>query len=61
MAAQRQEVRVSRLERNYSTIYKILIIGDTDVGKTALLNRFCEGSYQTSLVSTVGESVCASQ
>ena len=60
MAHHRQEVRVSKLpegEKSFSTTYKILIIGDTNVGKTALLNRFCEGAFQTSLVSTVGKVV----
>ena len=56
------EVRVSRVpegHKSYSTTYKILIIGDTSVGKTALLNRFSDGSYHSSLVSTVGEIILA--
>ena len=39
----------------YSATYKVLVIGDTSVGKTALLNRFNDGSFHSSLVSTVGE------
>ncbi len=35
--------------------YKILIIGDSNVGKTSLLNRYTENSFQGSLISTVGK------
>ena len=38
-------------------VYKILIIGDTNVGKTALLTRFVEGRFQSVFMSTVGKSV----
>jgi len=41
--------------KTYSAKYKVLIIGDTSVGKTALLNRFSDGSFHPSLVSTVGQ------
>lgn len=37
--------------------YKILIIGDSNVGKTSLLNRYCDDSFQGALIATVGESV----
>lgn len=36
------------------TVFKVLIIGDTNVGKTALLRRFCDGDYPTTFISTVG-------
>jgi len=39
------------------TTYKILIIGDSNVGKTSLLNRYCEGSFQNALIATVGECI----
>lgn len=46
--------RVPDGQKAYNTTYKVLIIGDTSVGKTALLNRFSDGSFHPSLVSTVG-------
>ncbi len=52
------EVRVSVVPEGtpeYSATYKVLVIGDTSVGKTALLNRFNDGSFHSSLVSTVGQ------
>ena len=41
---------------NFDVIYKVLVIGDSNVGKTALLTRFCESRFQSSFMSTVGES-----
>ena len=46
--------------RNFDSLYKILIIGDAAVGKTALLTRYCEGRFQTTYMSTVGEHDCFS-
>ena len=42
-------------EKQFKQIYKILIIGDSNVGKTALLTRFVEGRFQSAFMSTVGE------
>ncbi|CAI8017967.1 Ras-related protein SEC4, partial [Geodia barretti] len=42
------------VETHYKQIYKILIIGDSNVGKTALLTRFVEGRFQSVFMSTVG-------
>lgn len=42
-------------DTHYKEIYKILIIGDSNVGKTALLTRFVEGRFQSVFMSTVGK------
>jgi hypothetical protein len=34
--------------------YKLLIIGDTGVGKSSLLSRFCDQVFMTNYVDTVG-------
>ena len=34
--------------------YKYLVIGDSGVGKTCILMRYCEDSFQSDLLSTVG-------
>lgn len=35
-------------------LLKLLIIGDCGVGKTNILMRYCENSFKTSYVSTIG-------
>ncbi len=37
-------------------LFKVLMIGDSTVGKTKLLNKFCEGERELPLVSTIGKS-----
>lgn len=46
-------------EKHFKQIYKILIIGDSNVGKTALLTRYVEGRFQSAFMSTVGEFIIA--
>lgn len=38
----------------YDHIYKLLIIGDSSVGKSSLLLRFTDNKYQDSYISTIG-------
>ena len=52
--AQSTEVEIDSA-RQFDLVYKVLIIGDSSVGKTALLTRFCEGRFQSSFMSTVGK------
>ncbi len=56
------EVRVSKVpegQEEFTSTYKVLMIGDTSVGKTALLNRFTDGSFHSSFVSTVGKCLAS--
>jgi small GTP-binding protein len=41
-------------KRPYDEQYKILIIGDSSVGKTSLLLRFCDQKYFENYVATIG-------
>lgn len=39
---------------DYELLYKILLIGDTAVGKTSLINRFTDDSFNETFISTIG-------
>ena len=41
------------IEIKYDHLYKIIIIGDTSVGKTALLSKYLKGVFLTSPLATV--------
>lgn len=38
-------------------MFKLLIIGDSGVGKTNLLLRFCDDRFATSHLATMGNSI----
>lgn len=37
-----------------NTTLKYLVIGDSGVGKTSMLVRYCEDTFQTDYLSTIG-------
>ena len=41
-------------EEEYYRLYKILLLGDCAVGKSCLLLRYCENSFQESHLATIG-------
>lgn len=45
---------MSKGSNAYDLLAKVLIIGDSGVGKTCLLLRFCENSFTTSHLATIG-------
>ena len=47
-------------EKEYEATYKILILGDSGVGKTCLIFRFIEDVFSDSYISTIGELFCKS-
>lgn len=44
-----------RKDQNYDYLAKLLIIGDSGVGKTNILLRFCENNFMTSHLTTIGK------
>jgi len=40
--------------KDYDSIYKVVIIGDTGVGKTSTLMRFADGNFPDAPTSTIG-------
>ena len=47
-------MQLNKKESHYDWLVKLLIIGDSGVGKTNILLRFCEGNFTTSHLSTIG-------
>lgn len=46
-------------DKDYDATYKILILGDSGVGKTCLIFRFIEDIFSDSYISTIGKlTVC---
>lgn len=43
----------------YDYMAKILILGDTAVGKTSLLTRFCDETISGTHIATIGRSLMA--
>ena len=41
-------------DANFDYMYKILIVGNSGVGKTAFLMRYCDDTFSQSFVATVG-------
>ena len=39
---------------DYDFMVKLLVIGDSGVGKTCLLMRFCENSFTNNHLTTIG-------
>lgn len=39
---------------SYDLLHKLILVGDVSSGKTALMNRFCNGSYGSEYNSTIG-------
>lgn len=39
---------------DYDFVFKIILIGDSGVGKSSLLSRFCDNVFSDSYISTIG-------
>ena len=44
----------TRVDANFDYMYKVLIVGNSAVGKTAFLVRYCDETFFPAFVSTVG-------
>lgn len=48
---------INNMDRNnddYSHLFKLLLIGDSGVGKSSLLLRFADNSYTGNYITTIG-------
>lgn len=46
------------MAKTYDYLFKLLLIGDSGVGKTCILFRFSEDAFNTTFISTIGECKC---
>uniref|UniRef100_A0A493TSH8 small monomeric GTPase n=1 Tax=Anas platyrhynchos platyrhynchos TaxID=8840 RepID=A0A493TSH8_ANAPP len=42
------------MAKAYDHLYKLLLIGDSGVGKTCLIIRFAEDNFTSTYISTIG-------
>lgn len=49
------------MAKTYDYLFKLLLIGDSGVGKTCLLFRFSEDAFNTTFISTIGERADAAR
>jgi GTPase SAR1 family protein len=42
------------MDSAYDYLFKVIVLGDSGVGKTAVLNRFTDGTFRENDVSTIG-------
>ena len=40
----------------FNHMVKVLLVGDSKVGKTALINRFCDDIFSKEHIATIGKS-----
>ena len=42
-------------KKSYDYLFKLLLIGDSGVGKTCILFRFSDDAFNSTFISTIGE------
>ena len=48
---------VFRMSKNYDYLFKVLLCGDSGVGKTCLLCQFVDNEVRKSHIATIGECI----
>ena len=42
------------MDPNFDYMYKVLMVGNSGVGKTAFVTRYCDDTFSPAFISTVG-------
>lgn len=48
---------VQMAKKQYDLLFKLLLIGDSGVGKTCILYRFSDDAFNTTFISTIGNEL----
>lgn len=48
-------------KKTYDLLFKLLLIGDSGVGKTCVLFRFSDDAFNTTFISTIGKKTMGPQ
>jgi len=54
---QKNNMNINKPKDLREFVFKILILGNAAVGKTSLINRFCEGAFQEDYKPTLGANI----
>ena len=52
--SEEDETLDSVMDVNFDYMYKILMVGNSGVGKTAYVSRYCDDHFNPAFISTVG-------
>jgi GTPase SAR1 family protein len=47
--------RLKKMALDFAATYKVLLLGDSNVGKTCIVHRYCDERYYDTYISTIGE------
>lgn len=42
---------------DFAATYKVLVLGDSNVGKTCIVHRYCDERYYDTYISTIGKYI----
>jgi len=54
------ENTAANMALDFAATYKVLVLGDSNVGKTCIVHRYCDERYYDTYISTIGEISFAS-
>lgn len=49
------EKKITKMALDFAATYKVLVLGDSNVGKTCIVHRYCDERYYDTYISTIGK------
>lgn len=47
-------IQIRSMALDFAATYKVLVLGDSNVGKTCIVHRYCDERYYDTYISTIG-------